>query len=80
MKSKQEFVERFEELLAGFGLWGVWLDSQQAETKTLAHAARAMKVPDKARRMLGVMYDFLMAEQLKPQPPANGRAAQTEKK
>lgn len=74
MKSRAEFIARFEETLAGFGLFGVYIDSVPAELKTLSHAGRAMKVPERAIKLLNAMYSFL-AEPEQPQA-VNGQAKQ----
>jgi hypothetical protein len=79
MKSRADFLARFEETLTGFGLWGVTIDSVHPEEKTMGHAARAMKVPERAIRLLNAMYSF-MAEGENLAPPVNGQATQPQTK
>jgi hypothetical protein len=71
VKTRAEFLARFEETLCGFGLWGVTIDEVHPEDKRLTHAARAMKVPERSARLLNAMYSFLN----EPAPTlANGQA------
>jgi hypothetical protein len=76
MKTRAEFLARFEETLCGFGLYGVVIDSVHPDQKTMAHAARAMRVPERAAKLLDAMYRFLAEGEQppKPAPSMNGTA------
>jgi hypothetical protein len=79
LKTRAEFLARFEETLCGFGLWGVTIDAAHPEEKRMTHAARAMRVPERAARLLNAMYSF-MAEGENLAPPVNGQATQPQTK
>ena len=79
MKTKAEFLARFELPLAGFGAWGVMIDSIPPERRTLGHAARALAMPEQAAKLLNAMYAFL-AEPETVAPAVNEQVKQPQQK
>ena len=73
MKSKEEFIKRWEAHLAGLALFGLVSESKEG---TLQRAGRALDIPAEVRRLLGLMYDYL--NQTVPAPP-NGAVQQARK-
>jgi hypothetical protein len=55
--TREQFVKRWETLLAGHMLSGLVSETRDG---TLARAARVLDIPDEARKLLGRLYDDLI--------------------
>jgi hypothetical protein len=74
MKTRDEFIRRFEKVMAGGFLLGYTADFRDGPTKRAAHV---LDIRDDVHKLLDQMYDFLMAD-MRPvldDPKLNGRPA-----
>lgn len=72
MRTKEEFVARWRNHVAGLALYGLIAELNAPGQRRISDAGRALEIPGQVERLLGQMYDDLARQQTADRAEKNG--------